>query len=85
MQHSLQKKKKVSFNWKSEFRRPESLNKPVATGEKFSVADLSLLREFWGKNYAHVFLTAEADSLLTDAKQLLEDSGFGGMPLKQKQ
>ena len=35
--------------------------------------------------YAHVFLTAEADSLSTDAKQLLEDYGFGGTPLKQKQ
>ena len=74
-----------SFNQKSEFRKPENLNKPVAKGEKFNVADLSLLREFWGNNYAHVFLTAKADSLSTDAKQLLEDYGFGGMPLKQNQ
>ena len=74
-----------SFNRKSEVRKPQNLNKPNAKGEKFNVADLSLLQEFWGDNYAHVFLTAEADSLLTDAKQLLEDTGFGGMPLKQKQ
>ena len=40
---------------------------------------------FWKNKYAHVFLTAEADSLSTDAKQLLEDYGFGVMPLKQKQ
>ena len=73
-----------SFNRKSEFRRPESLNKPVAKGEKYNVADVSLLREFCGNNYAHVFLTAEADSLSTDAKQLLEDYGFGGMLLKQQ-
>ena len=77
--------KKGSFNGKSEFRRLENLKKPFVRGEKFSVADLSLHREFWGKNYAHVFLTAKADSLSTDAKQLLEDYGFGGMPLKQKQ
>ena len=36
-----------SFNRKSEFRKPENLNKPVAQGEKFNVADLSLLRDFW--------------------------------------
>ena len=30
-----------------------------------------------------MFLTAEADSLSTDAKQLLEDCGFGGTPLKE--
>ena len=35
-----------SFNWKSEFQRPENLNK-LTRGQKFSVADLSLLREFW--------------------------------------
>ena len=36
-----------SFNGKSEFRKPQNLNKPVAKGEKFNVADLSLLREFF--------------------------------------
>ena len=74
-----------SFNRKSEVRKPQNLNKPNAKGEKFNVADLSLLREFRRNKYAHVFLTAEADSLSTDAKQLLEDYGFGVMPLKQKQ
>ena len=73
-----------SFNRKSEVRKPQNLNKPNAKGEKFNVADLSLLREFWRNNNAHVFLTAEAGSLSTDATQLLEDYGFGGMPLKQK-
>ena len=29
---------------------------------------LSLLREFWGNIYAHVILTAEADSIPTDAR-----------------
>ena len=46
-----------SFNWKSAFRRPENLNKPVAKSEKFNVADFSLLRELWRNNYAHVILT----------------------------
>ena len=65
-----------SFNRKSEFQRPENLNKPITKGEKFNVADLSLLREFWRNNYAHVILTAEADSLPTDDKELLEDYGL---------
>ena len=68
----------VSFNRKSEFRKPQNLNKPIAKSEKFSVTDLSPLREFWGNNYAHVILTAEADRLSTDAKQLPEDYGLVG-------
>ena len=36
-----------SFNRKSEVRKPQNLNKPNAKGEKFNVADWSLLREFW--------------------------------------
>ena len=67
-----------SFNRKSEFRRPENLNKPITKSERFNVADLSLLREFWGNNNAHVILTAEADSLPTDARQLFEDYGLVG-------
>ena len=62
----------------SEFRKVENM---VTKGEKFNVTDdlqLSLLREFWGNNYAHVFLTTEADSLPTDDKKLLDDSGFTG-------
>ena len=51
-----------SFNRKSEFQKAENLNKPVTQGEKFNVAELSLLRQFWRNNYAHVILTAEADS-----------------------
>ena len=46
--------------------------------EKFNVTDLSLLGEFYWNNCAHVILTAEADSLSTDAKQLLEDCGLVG-------
>ena len=65
-----------SFNRKSEFQRPENLNKPITKGEKFNVADLSLLREFWGNNCAHVIVTAEADSLPTDARQLFDDYGL---------
>ena len=38
----------VSFNWVSEFRKPENLSKLVTKGEKFNVAELSLLKEFWG-------------------------------------
>ena len=32
-----------SFNRKSEFRKPENLNKPIAKGEKYNITDLSLL------------------------------------------
>ena len=34
-----------------------------------------MTQRFLGINYAHVILTAEADSLSTDAKELLEDDG----------
>ena len=56
----------------------KNLNKPITDGEKFNVTLLSLLREFWRNNYAHVILTAEADSLPTDARQLFEDHGLVG-------
>ena len=62
-----------SFNRKSEFWKRENLNKPITKGDEFNVAELSLLREFGRINYAHVILTAEADSLPTDEKELLDD------------
>ena len=49
------------FNQKSEFQKPQNLITPVSKGEKFNDAELSLLKEFQGYNYAHVILTAEAD------------------------
>ena len=70
-----------SFNRKSEFRRLENMHKPFTPQEKFNVTNdrqLSLLREFLGINYAHVNLTAEADSLPTDEKKLLDDYGLVG-------
>ena len=39
---------------------------------------VSLLVKFWENNYADVILTAEADSLPTDSKQLLDDHGLVG-------
>ena len=53
-----------------------NVNRPITKGEKFFVAELSLLKEFCGNNYAHVILTAEADSLPTDEKMLLDDYGL---------
>ena len=70
-----------SFNRKSEFRRLENMHKPVSPQERFNVTDdrqLSLLRQFLGNNYAHVILSAEADSLPTDEKNLLDDYGLVG-------
>ena len=67
-----------SFNRKSEFRRSENLNKPITKGEKFNVAELSLLREFRGNNCAHVIWTAQVDSRPTDEKELREDYGLLG-------
>ena len=41
--------------------------------------DLRLsLEEFWEKNYAHVILMSEADSLPTDAKKSLDDYALVG-------
>ena len=65
-----------AFNRKNEFRRPQNLNKAIAKGEKYNITKLSLHREFSRNNYAHVIMTAEADSLTTETKQLLEDYGL---------
>ena len=57
------------------------MHKRIPPQEKFNVTDdqqLSLLREFWGNNNAHVILTAEADSLATDEEKLLYDYGLVG-------
>ena len=57
------------------------MDKPISTNEKFFITNdpqLSLLRELWENNYAHVILTAKADSLPTDAKELLDDYGSVG-------
>ena len=67
-----------SFNRKSEFQKPENLSKPITKGEKINVAELSLLKEFWRNNYAHVVMTAEADRIPTDAKQSFENFGIVG-------
>ena len=67
-----------SLNRKNEFRKPDNLNKAITKGEKFNVAEVSLLREFRRNSNAHVILTAEADSLPIDEKQLLEDYGLVG-------
>ena len=70
-----------SFNWKNEFRKVENMDKTVTKGEKSNVThdlQLSLPREFWRNNNAHVILTAEADSLPTDEKKLLDDYGLTG-------
>ena len=70
-----------SFNRTSEFRREENKGKPVHKKEKFNVTKdprLSLLREFWGNNYAHVIMTAEADSLPKDPVELLNTFGLRG-------
>ena len=70
-----------SFDRKSEFRKAESMDKPISKNEKFNVTNdpqLSLHAEFWGNNCAHVILTAEADSLPTDEKELLDDCGLVG-------
>ena len=64
------------------------MHKPFSTQEKFNVTDdrqLSLLRELWGNKYAHVILTAEADTSPTDEKELLDAKKLSGMPFKQKQ
>ena len=76
-----------SFNRKSEFRKTEKIDKPISSNEKYRVISdphLSLLREFLGNNHAHVIMTAEADSLTTDAKQFLENYGLVGCHSKQR-
>ena len=64
-----------SFNRKSEFRRPENLDMPVTRNEKIQCRRFVTSQRILGNNDAHVILTAEADSLSTDAEELLEDYG----------
>ena len=74
-----------SFNPKSEFRKPENLNKPIAKGEKTILQICHFSENSRENNYAHVIMTAEADSLTTDTKQLLEDCGLVGCHPKTRQ
>ena len=70
-----------SFNRKSEFRQAENIDKPISSNEKFNVTNdpqLPLLTAFWRNNKAHVILTADADSLPTDGRKLLNDHGLVG-------
>ena len=70
-----------SFSGKSGFRKAENMYKPVSPNEKFNVTNdpqLSPLRELGRNNNAHVILTAKADSLPTDEKELLDDYGMVG-------
>ena len=66
----------IGFLWPEKWI-PET-REPVTRSEKFNVACVSPLKEYLGNNYAHVILTAEADSLSTDEKKLLEDNGLMG-------
>ena len=59
-----------SYNRKSEFRKPDNLNKAITKGENYNVADLSILRESMGNNCAHVILTAEADKCANRRKSV---------------
>ena len=70
-----------SFNRKSYLRKAENIDKPISSNDKFNVTSdpqFSFLIDFWRNNYAHVILTAEADSLPTDANKLLSDTGLVG-------
>ena len=67
-----------SFSRKSEFRKAENMFKPFFPNEKFNVTNDPQLSLLWGNNYAHVILTAEADSLPTDEKELHDDYGLVG-------
>ena len=71
-----------SFNRKSEFRKVEHIDKAISSNERFSTFPTILTCRFsqnsGGNNCAHVILTAEADSLPTDAKELLHGYGLVG-------
>ena len=57
------------------------MHKPIIPQEKFNVTDdqqLSLLREFWGKQLRACDFTGAADCIPTDEKKLLDDYGIVG-------
>ena len=53
-----------------------NVNKPITKSEKFFRRRVVTSQEVCGNNYAHAILTAEADSLPTDEKKLLDDCGL---------
>ena len=60
-----------SINRKSEFRKPENLNKPIVKCERFNVAELSLLKEFLVKQLCSCHHVGRGcDRQPTDARQL---------------
>ena len=60
----------------------ENVGKPLTTKkEKYTVVtdhSLSLLREYWGNNYAHDIIAAEADDLPQNEEELLKQYGLVG-------
>ena len=71
----------VSFNRRVTFGKQRMLISQFLQKEQFNVTidpQLSVPTEFWENNYAHVILTAEADSLPTDARELPHVYGFVG-------
>ena len=55
----------------------------VTTGEnKKTIKDerINILQEFWGNNYAHIVITAEADELPQDPEELKSRVGLIGLP-----
>ena len=63
------------------FRKAENMDKPISSNGRVDITNdpqQSHLRELCGTIYAHVILTAKADILPTDEKELLDDYGLVG-------
>ena len=73
-----------SFNRKSEFLRPENLNKPSTKGETINIAELSLLKEFLEKQLCSCYLDVRGGQFADRHMAVAWRRWLGGMPLSQK-
>ena len=74
-----------SFKRKSQFQKPENLNKFVVKGERFNICELSLLKEFRRNNYAHIIFDGRGWQLTDRRKASVWGLRLSGMPREQKQ
>ena len=74
-----------SFNRKSEFWKPENLNKPSTKGETINIADLSFTQEFLEKQLCSCYLDVRGGQFADRHMAVAWRRWLGGMPFSQKQ
>ena len=75
----------VVFNNLGNFQRTQKITNPSTGKTKTLVMkDKNMLTTFWGQNYGHILLTAEAGTLPMDQEFLLNEFGLTGKHTKEE-